>query len=261
MNIPIYFVDAFTTRLFSGNPAAVCVLENWLPDTVMQNIAAENNLSETAFFVKENEGFHIRWFTPDYEIDLCGHGTLATAHVIFNHLNYSENEITFQSRSGPLSVSKTSQGLTLNFPTYSVQEIPVTDIFIEGLGIKPIALYKKDRYLAVLENEQQIRQLKINVPVLSKIDLRSVIVTAPGDEVDFVLRYFIPKEIGLEDPVTGSAQSYLAPYWAQRLKKSLFHVHQLSKRGGELFSELKSDRVLISGQVVDYLKGFIEIPI
>jgi PhzF family phenazine biosynthesis protein len=259
MSIPIYFVDAFTTRLFSGNPAAVCVLDNWLPDSVMQNIAAENNLSETAFFVKENTGFHIRWFTPNYEIDLCGHGTLATAHVIFKHLNYIDNKIIFKSRSGELIVTKTTEGLTLNFPICPTQEISINDIFIDGLGVKPIALYKGDRYLVVLANEQQIRDLQINIPALAKIDLRSVIITAPGNDCDFVVRYFTPKETRLEDPVTGSAQSYLVPYWAQRLNKTHFHVQQLSKRGGELFSELSGDRVLISGQAVDYLQGFIAI--
>ncbi|MCU0285048.1 MAG: PhzF family phenazine biosynthesis protein [Acidobacteria bacterium] len=267
MKIAIYQVDAFTDKLFGGNPAAVCPLEKWLDDRTMQNIAIENNLAETAFYVKDGDGFHIRWFTPALEIDLCGHATLASAHVIFNHSDFKGNLITFKSQSGPLKVSKdinTDGLLTLDFPAN--KPAPVENIppgLIEALDLKPVALSKARDLLALYETEEEILALKPNFRMiaeeLKKIGCLGMIVTAPGKTVDFVSRFFAPLAGIDEDPVTGSAHTILIPYWAERLNKKKLHAYQLSQRRGELFCEMAGDRVFIAGKAVTYLKGEIYI--
>ncbi|MCX6579039.1 MAG: PhzF family phenazine biosynthesis protein [Candidatus Aminicenantes bacterium] len=269
MKIPIYQVDAFTGKLFGGNPAAVCPLEKWLDSETMQNIAGENNLAETAFYVKEAEGFHIRWFTPAIEIDLCGHATLASAHVIFNHSDFKGEVVAFQSKSGTLKVSRggaAQELLTLDFPANKpgfVAGIPPR--LVEALGLKPTVLSKARDLLALYETEKDILSIKPNFEVLSEvltdIGCLGMIVTAPGKTVDFVSRFFAPLAGINEDPVTGSAHTILIPYWAEKLGKNKLHAFQLSQRKGELFCQLAGagDRVLIGGKAVTYLKGEIYV--
>lgn len=262
MTIPIYQADAFTDKIFGGNPAAVCPLQNWLPDDLMQKIAMENNLAETAFIVKEEKGYRIRWFTPAVEVDLCGHATLASAHIFFNHLGYSGNEISFNSKSGWLKVTKESNGqLTLDFPADSfelVKEIPAA--IAEGLKIKVDTVYKgKFDYMVVVDNQKIIQDLQPDFKTLATIKSRGVLVTAPGNEVDFVSRGFFPQSGIDEDPVTGSAHTLLVPYWASVLHKNNMKAIQLSARRGDLDCTLSGDRVLMSGYAVTYLKGEIFI--
>lgn len=261
MKIPIYQVDAFTDQLFSGNPAAVCILQKWLESNHMQSIATENNLAETAFICKVNEYFEIRWFTPEAEVDLCGHATLAAAHVLFEHLNFSEGVLKFKSlKFGILGVSKSDNGLQLDFPQDEVEAIDCPAILLNAFEFKPKACYKgKTDYLFIFENQSQIEQASPNLDLISQAGNRGIIISAPGDEVDFVSRFFAP-QIGIpEDPVTGSAHTTLTPYWAKKLNKEKLRARQLSKRGGKLFCEMKGNRVLISGQAVTYLIGEIII--
>jgi PhzF family phenazine biosynthesis protein len=260
MELKVYQVDAFASQVFKGNPAAVCPLTEWLPDSVMQNIAMENNLSETAFYVKEKEGFRIRWFTPAVEVDLCGHATLATAFVLFNHEGHSENKIVFNSRSGLLTVTKSGNQLTLDFPTDTLTAVDALIELEEGLGVKSKATFKgKTDYLVVLENEAQIQQLQPDFKKIAQVKARGVIVTAPGERVDFVSRFFGPQSGVDEDPVTGSAHTTLTPYWASVLNKNEFTARQLSARGGELTCHLKGNRVEISGEARLFLKGTLYI--
>lgn len=260
MTINIYQVDAFTDKVFAGNPAAVCPLDAWLPDDVLQNIALENNLAETAFFVNEKDGLRIRWFTPAVEVDLCGHATLATAFVLFNHEGHQHDHIIFNSRSGPLTVTKNGDLLTLNFPTDTVSEVPLSAELTNGFDKKPIkALKGKTDYLLLFENESQIKNLRPDFIQLAKIKARGIIVTAKGDTVDFVSRFFGPQSGVDEDPVTGSAHTSLTPYWAKVLGKSKLQAIQLSPRGGHLLCEWKGDRVEISGQAKLYMIGRIFI--
>lgn len=258
MKIKLYQVDAFTDRIFAGNPAAVCPLTEWLPDAVMQKIAMENNLAETAFYVKEKEGLRIRWFTPAIEVDLCGHATLATAYVLFNKEGYAGNMVTFNSRSGPLTVTRQGDLLTLNFPTDTIQEVPLSNELTAGFPIKPLkALKGKSDYMLVFENEKQIVELKPDLKEVAKVKARGVIVTAKGNEADFVSRFFGPQAGVDEDPVTGSAHTTLIPYWAGVLKKNKMSAIQRSARGGKLICELKGDRVDISGNGRLFLEGTI----
>jgi PhzF family phenazine biosynthesis protein len=263
MNIPLYQVDAFTGQLFSGNPAAVCPLEEWPDKQTMQNIAAENNLSETAFFVKKGEGFEIRWFTPAVEVDLCGHATLASAHVIFNYLEFKGKVIKFLSKSGELRVTRSGDLLTLDFPSTKFEPMEIFCQLAEALNAKPSAVYRSRDLLVLFEKEEDIVSIRPNFSLLSDLltsqDCTGMIVTAPGNQSDFVSRFFAPLEGIDEDPVTGSAHTILAPFWAERLDKKSLHAYQLSRRKGELFCELAGDRVLISGKAVTYLKGEIEI--
>jgi PhzF family phenazine biosynthesis protein len=260
MTLPIYQIDAFTDRLFAGNPAAVVPLETWLSDEAMSNIACENNLAETAFFVPNENGFHIRWFTPTVEVDLCGHATLAAAYVIFNIQRYESDTIRFASRSGELVVKSNEQWLTLNFPV-DVYHIAVPPpALVESLSTTTmLEVYKgKTDYLVVLDSEEEVRDLEYDIIILSTIPARGIIVTAPGNEVDFVSRFFAPQSGIDEDPVTGSAHTTLIPYWADRLSKKTLTAKQLSARGGYLKCELDDSRVHISGQARLYLKGEIE---
>lgn len=252
---PIYQVDAFTSKLFGGNPAAVCPLETWLPVETMQKLALENNLSDTAFFVNEGVQYHIRWFTPEFEIDLCGHATLASAFVIFNCLNHSSDVIRFICKSGVLEVTKKDDLIELDFPARMPQPATAHEALLKGLNITPSQVLKSRDYFLVYDDESQISAIVPDYSYLNKIDAIGVIVTAPGKEVDFVSRFFVPNSVIGEDPVTGSAHCNLIPYWAQRLNKSILTARQLSARQGELFCEQKGERVIIAGHAVLYLKG------
>ncbi len=262
MNLQIFQVDAFTKTPFGGNPAAVCPLQEWLPDEMMQKIAAENNLSETAFFVKKDDGYEIRWMTPTVEIDLCGHATLAAAHVIFNCLNLEETQVKFYSvRSGDLSVEKQTDVLVLDFPKYSLNECSMPDGLAEAVGKTPREVWETQGKMAMLlfETEEDIASLQPDMSALSKLAFDEVIVTAKGSEADFVSRLFAPR-IGIpEDPVTGATHCSLIPYWAEQLGKQKLYARQLSARGGELFCELRGARVKIGGNAVLYLKGEIYV--
>lgn len=257
MRIKQYQIDAFADRCFEGNPAAVCPLESWLDDGLLQAIAAENNLSETAFFVPSSKGYHLRWFTPVREIDLCGHATLASAHVIFELLGYAGEAITFETKSGDLIVTKVGQFLQMDFPSRPLKTCSAPAALIAGLGKNPVEVLCADDYVAVFESEDIIRTLTPDLAELSRLDLRGVVVTAPCVDVDFVSRVFAPKFGIPEDPVTGSTHCELAPYWAARLGKNLLDAKQLSRRGGQLRCEVSSDRVLISGQAVIFSEGEI----
>jgi PhzF family phenazine biosynthesis protein len=260
MELKLYQVDAFTDKVFSGNPAAVCPLNSWLPDDILQRIALENNLAETAYYVREKEGYRIRWFTPTVEVDLCGHATLASAFILFNHEGYKENQIIFNSRSGPLTVTKEKDFITLNFPTDTLHEVEMASALTEPFPIKPIkALKGKSDYMLVFENEGQVKSLVPDFRKLALIKSRGVIVTAKGDETDFVSRFFGPQSGIDEDPATGSAHTTLIPYWAKVLGKTELTAFQCSARGGTLYCKLNGDRVDISGQGVLYLTGKIFI--
>jgi len=257
MKIPIYQVDAFTSTLFGGNPAAVCPLEAWLPDAILQNIAAENNLSETAFTIPRGGGFDLRWFTPTLEVDLCGHATLATALVMFQELNFAGNIIEFNSRSGPLRVTRQGELLTLDFPVKPAEPCAMPEALVRGLGCAPAEVAKSQDYLAVFQTAAEVRALRPDFAVLKTLKARGIIATAPGEDCDFVSRFFAPASGIDEDPVTGSAHCTLMPYWAERLGRTKLFARQVSARGGELFCELAGDRVLIGGKAVLYLRGEI----
>jgi PhzF family phenazine biosynthesis protein len=260
MKIKFYQVDAFSDKLFGGNPAGVCPLEEWLPDNVMQNIAFENNLAETAFFISNGADYELRWFTPLEEVDLCGHATLATAHVIFNHLGYSREKIKFHSRSGELTVRQENDMLVLNFPADNTRKVEIVEELYNGFGKKPLEMFKgKTDYMLVYESQKEIENIKPDFNLIEKSKARGVIVTAKGDEVDFVSRFFAPL-VGInEDPVTGSAHTTLIPYWAEKLGKKELTAMQLSKRRGKLFCKLINGRVEIAGNAVTYLEGSIKL--
>lgn len=253
MNIRQYQVDAFASQVFAGNPAAVCPLDNWLDESLMQAIAAENNLSETAFFIPAENGFHLRWFTPVSEVDLCGHATLATAHVLFNELGYAGQHISFMTRSGELTVAREDTRLAMNFPASIPQKCPTPEALVEGLGAQPSVVFAAEDYLAVFDNEAAIHRLAPDMSVLRRLDRRGVCVTAPGDSVDFVSRFFAPKHGIPEDPVTGSAHCMLTPYWASRLGKQTLDARQVSKRGGDIRCQLQGERVILSGHAVTFM--------
>ena len=260
MKIKLYQADAFTDKIFGGNPAAVCPLENWLADDLMQSIALENNLAETAFFIRKENNYHIRWFTPVYEVDLCGHATLAAAYVIFTELKHDGNEIKFNSRSGELSVRKNGEMLVLNFPADKIEKINPPAKMITALGATPVEYYKgKTDYLLVYSIQEQIERMTPDFRRLSEIDARGIIVTAKEKECDFVSRFFAPQAGIDEDPVTGSAHTTLTPYWAGKLGKTELSAIQLSKRKGYLKCKLLDGRVEIAGEVKLYMKGEIEI--
>jgi PhzF family phenazine biosynthesis protein len=259
MELTLYQIDAFADKPFEGNPAAICPLDSWLPDETLQAIAEENNLAETAYFVPKGKGFHIRWFTPLHEVKLCGHATLASAYVLFDLLNYKQERIEFESRSGQLIVYREDDWYVMDFPSQPPIQCSIPDEIIGGLGKTPIDLLESEDYMAVFENEADILSIDPDFGPLKKLKLRGVIVTAPGKEVDFVSRFFAPK-LGInEDPVTGSAHCELTPYWANRINKNRLTARQLSKRGGELVCELRNDRIFIYGKAVKYLEGRINI--
>lgn len=258
MKIPMYQVDAFTSELFRGNPAAVCLLGDWLAEETMQSIAAENNLSETAFLVREEDAYAIRWFTPNSEIDLAGHPTLASAFAIFELIEPGVREVRFDTRkSGQLTVRRDGPLLTMNFPSNPPHPCKAPKALIDGLGVSPTEVLRSRDYLVVLESEDAVRALRPDFALLETLDTLGVIATAPGETVDFVSRFFAPREGIPEDPVTGSAHTTLVPYWAKRLDKRELHALQVSSRGGELFCLDHGDRVEIAGRAVLFLEGYI----
>ena len=263
MKIPIYQIDAFTNHVFGGNPAAVCPLKKWLPTELMQQIAIENNLAETAFVTPQGSHFGLRWFTPETEIDLCGHATLATAHVLFKHLKYKAAKIVFESMSGLLEVRSNGKLLTLDFPSRPAEAVALPKAIQKALSIQPQATFKARDYMLVYESEEMVRNLVVNPTLLGKfpMDKGGVIVTARGNEVDFVSRFFTPNASVFEDPVTGSAHCTLIPYWSAYLNKTELYALQVSKRLGTLVCTNAGERVLISGEAKTYLIGEIKIKI
>ena len=260
MQIPYFHVDAFTSGIFGGNPAGVCRLERWLPDEVLQRIARENNLSETAFYVrKEDGGYDLRWFTPETEVDLCGHATLATAHVLWKHSGEVLETLAFATKSGPLTVKREGERLALDFPARPAQPAKMPADAAQAFSAEPLSCSKARDYLFEFRDEDEVRQLKPDFARLMGWEGLGVIVTAPGREVDFVSRFFAPKAGLNEDPVTGSSHCTLIPFWAERLGKNVLQARQVSARGGELFCEMLGDRVKIAGQAVTYLRGVIEV--
>ncbi len=260
MKVPLYQIDAFTDRVFGGNPAAVCPLERWLPAEVMQNVALENQLSETAFFVAEGERYRLRWFTPKTEVELCGHATLASGYVILNHLNPSLERVAFDSRSGPLNVRRGKAGaLVLDLPMSPLAPVRAEAV-TAALGCRALETHRAGPdYLIVLADEAAVAAVQPDFRALAGVAPRGVIVTAPGAKVDFVSRFFGPAVGVDEDPVTGSAHCALTPYWATRLGKPTMRARQISARGGDLEVASADDRVLIAGHCAPYLEGVIEI--
>ncbi len=259
MEISLYQIDAFASDLFTGNPAAVCPLDEWLSDETMQAIAAENNLSETAFFVPMDNGFHIRWFTPVSEVDLCGHATLASAYVLFDILKYPKDKIDFASRSGTLSVTRDGDWFVMDFPAQPPVPCDIPAEIIQAFDATPVECLKSEDYVVVFEREADIESANPDFELLKKLDLRGVTITAKSTRYDFVARFFAPQYGIPEDPVTGSAYTQLAPYWAAKTGLKKFRAKQLSPRGGELTCEIADDRVLIAGKAVKYLEGKIDI--
>lgn len=260
MSVPYYQIDAFTDRMFAGNPAGVCFLTQWLQDELMQSIAAENHLAETAFVIQRQSSFELRWFTPAMEVDLCGHATLAPAHVIFRHLGYQGEVIRFETKSGELTVTRKGELLELDFPSRPAVECVDPGLLEQALGIAPRYVGKSRDYLAVFDSERIVREITPDMDILMKLDSLGVIVTAPGGDCDFVSRFFAPRAGVPEDPVTGSAHSTLIPYWAKRLGKSQLYARQISSRGGQLYCEDRGQRVGIAGRAVTYSVGFLQIP-
>jgi len=261
MSLSLYQVDAFTQTVFGGNPAAVIPLETWLDDRLLQAIASENNLSETAYIVANSDAFDLRWFTPAVEVDLCGHATLAAAHVLFEHLDYPHEQIEFKTKSGSLRVKRSSSGLTLDFPTRTMTGTDVELVVCNALGSTASEAWVSESpshpLLLVYEFEEDVAKLTPNFSALLQASTRPVCVTAPGDDCDFVSRFFGP-QVGIdEDPVTGSAHCSLVPYWANRLNTSKLQCRQISRRGGELSCELSQGRVFMTGRAVTYLTGSI----
>jgi len=259
MKIRLFQIDAFTDTLFKGNPAAVCPLESWLDDLTLQAIAAENNLSETAFFVKRMEHYELRWFTPKTEVDLCGHATLASAYAIFSFLDTAVKAVRFQTKSGWLSVERQDELLAMEFPARPGTRCEAPEILIEALGAHPKDCLLSRDYLVVFESEEIVRSVAPRMDKLAMLDCLGVIISAPGARSDFVSRFFAPKVGVPEDPVTGSAHCTLIPYWSGRLGKKKLHALQLSERGGELFCEHLGDRVRIAGRAVTFFEGFINL--
>lgn len=262
MTVDIFQIDAFTNKLFGGNPAAVCPLQDWLSDAVLLNIAKENNLAETAYFIHKHDNvFHLRWFTPEIEIDLCGHATLASAYVILNCLDYDFDTVIFQTLSGELTVSRSGEFLEMDFPSRPPQDSELPEIIKNSLSKQPTNVYKARDYVLLYDSENDIKNLKVSASILEQINLDpgGIIATAKGNNSDFVSRFFTPGAAVFEDPVTGSAHCTLVPFWAERLEKNELHAFQISDRKGELFCKLVKDRVIIRGNAVKYLRGTIEI--
>lgn len=262
MTIPYYEVLAFTDRHFAGNPAGICILNEWLPDDLLQKIAAENNLAETAFFIDRGSFYDIRWMTPTVEMDLCGHATLASAHVLFQHLGRAGDSVIFQSHSGgELRVDRRENRLVLDFPSRPAEASATPARLAEGLRAQPREVFKGRDYLAVFERESEVAKIAPIFEIVAELEANGVIVTAPGDNCDFVSRYFAPRVGVPEDPVTGSVHCALIPYWSKRLGKTKLHARQLSPRGGELFCEDRGPRVGIGGTAVTYVEGTLQVSV
>ncbi len=261
MRLPIFQIDAFTTRRFSGNPAAVIPMPAFLDDATLQTIAAENNLAETAFIVSDGDDYRIRWFTPVTEVPLCGHATLASAAVVMERLQPGRSKVVFHSASGPLTVNRTNGHYVMDFPVRPYETIIAPPELAQALGSMPVEVFTSaTNYMVLLESAKVVRELAPNIAALAQLDRTGVVVTAAGDgEYDFVSRYFAPAKGVPEDPVTGGAHCGLAPYWAQRLGKTEFHAYQASKRGGEIICRLLGNRVELEGSCVFYLEGEVEI--
>ena len=265
MQLALFQVDAFTDRALRGNPAAVMPLGAWLPDSMLQAVADENHLSETAFLVPSMEAdidFELRWFTPVMEVDLCGHATLACAHVLFHHQRFAGNSIRFSTKSGPIEVKRNGEDIVLDFPARPAQPIPIPDQLAQALGAEPLEVFSARSLLVILRDEETVRALAPDMTAIASLDAMGVIATAPGREndVDFVSRYFAPRAGINEDPVTGSAHCTSAPYWAERLGVQELSARQVSARGGRLRCVIQGDRVLISGRAVTYLDGTVTLP-
>jgi len=261
MEIPIYQVDAFASQLFRGNPAAVCPLSSWLPDKTLQSIAAENNLAETAYYVRDNGRYQLRWFTPGVEVDLCGHATVAAASVILETRREQPGpRVVFDSKSGELAVEKEGDLYSLDFPSRPPAECVVDPGLEAALKAKPTSVLGARDYLCVFEDEDQVRALAPDMDKLAVIDRFGFIATAPGKDCDFVSRFFAPGKGVPEDPATGSAHTTLTPYWSRRLGKEKLFGRQISARGGELWCEDRGDRVKIAGRAIPYLEGIITVP-
>jgi PhzF family phenazine biosynthesis protein len=261
MRTRIFQVDAFTTRRFAGNPAAVMLLDNFLDDAMLQAIAAENNLAETAFLVPEGSDYRLRWFTPMTEVPLCGHATLASAAVVMERLEPDRRRVVFHSMSGPLTVNRTDAGYVMDFPARPSEQVLLPSGLVEALGVVPIEVCANAfNYMALVESAQVLRELAPDMAALARMDRPGVIVTAPGEGgYDFISRYFAPAKGIPEDPVTGAAHCMLAPFWARRLSKTEFRAFQASRRGGEMICRLNGDRVELQGTCVFYLEGEVEI--
>jgi predicted PhzF superfamily epimerase YddE/YHI9 len=259
MRIPMYQVDAFADHLFGGNPAAVCLLENWADDPLLQAIAAENNPTETAFVVRQGDVFAIRWFANEKELDLSGHATLASAHVVLRHLRPGLSSVVFRSQSGDLAVSRDGQHLSMLLPRRKAEACPLPIEVLRGLGVEPRETYKARDYLAVYATEEEVRGLRPDFRALGGIDALGVIATAPAKDYDFVSRFFAPRAGINEDAATGSAHCTLAPYWAERLGKKKLRGRQISKRGGEVYCEDRRNEVVIAGRTVEFFSGTIEV--
>lgn len=257
MELPIFQVDAFSSSVFAGNPAAICPLEEWLPDQTLQAIAAENNLAETAYFVRDDGRFHLRWFTPVCEVDLCGHATLASAYVLFHELQEPGDTVRFETKSGELAVRREGDLLAMNFPSRPPGPVEADPKLASAMGGAPVEILAARDYLIRYTSEAEVRQLTPDMEALKKIDRFAFIATAPGDDCDFVSRFFAPAKGIPEDPVTGSAHCTLIPYWARQLGKSSFRARQISPRGGELLCKLDGDRVEIAGHGALFLRGRI----
>lgn len=259
MKINVYQVDAFANKAFEGNPAAICPLEEWLPEQTMQAIAAENNLSETAFFVPKAESFELRWFTPATEVDLCGHATLAAAYVLFEELNFAGDSVQFNTKSGVLSVARDGEFLKMDFPAQPPTPFELPAQLVEAFGTTPSECLKFADIIAVFPSEEIVRDADPDMTLLEQLDCRGIIITSEASDYDFIARWFGPRTGITEDPVTGSAFTQLVPYWADRLGKTEFHAKQVSERGGEVRCELAGDRVLISGKAVLFMRGVIQV--
>jgi PhzF family phenazine biosynthesis protein len=261
MKLPVFQIDAFSDKVFGGNPACVVPLKNWLKDEVLLKIAQENAVAETAFFVKKGNNFHLRWFTPDIEMDLCGHATLATAHCILSELKLDTKKVIFETLSGELEVSLNNGRYLMDLPRRDPIRATLPDEIKNALNIQPKKVLKARDYLLVYENQKQIEDIVINREVFDQININpgGVIVTARGENCDFVSRFFTPQATILEDPVTGSAHCTLTPYWSEILNKKRMNAQQISERKGELFCELKKDRVEISGNATTYFEGYISL--
>jgi PhzF family phenazine biosynthesis protein len=260
MDLPLFQVDAFSSVVFGGNPAAVCPLREWLPDETLQSIAAENNVSETAYFVPNGDRFYLRWFTPGCEVDLCGHATLASAFVLFHYLKQPGHRICFDTKSGELTVTRDGELLTLDFPSRPPSPVEEPGGLIAAIGGRPLEVLAARDVVLVYATEAEVLNLKPDMLALTKLDHFGFIVTAPGIKTDFVSRFFAPAKGVPEDPVTGSAHCTLIPYWAEKLGKTEMVARQISRRGGELYCKLAGDRVKISGYATPYLRGSIQIP-